>query len=70
MDASTLTGISRTQPNVAPDYADSLDFLRPNPKFEQVLRSARETKSRIWLFFQAAHLEAFARTAPFRGSEQ
>ncbi|HJN07586.1 MAG TPA: hypothetical protein QF564_02770 [Pirellulaceae bacterium] len=66
MDASTLTGVSRSLPNIATQHEDPVDFLQPNPKFEYVLRHAQETKSRIWLFYHAAYLEAFARTAPFR----
>ena len=66
MDASALTAVSPSQPNVRPQQEDPLDFLWPNPKFEKVLRYAQEAKSRIWLFYHAAYLEAFGRSAPFR----
>ena len=68
METSTLTSVSRTRPGADADQnAESIEFLQPDQEFERVLRYAKGTASRIWLFYHAAHLEAFGRTAPYRG---
>ena len=66
MDASTLSASSLAKSDAARQHDEPVDFLHPDPKFDQVLRYAQEPKSRIWLLYHAAYLEAFARTAPFR----
>lgn len=46
--------------------AEEIDrIFSPNPRFELVLRYARGPAARIALYYQAAHLEALGRAAPF-----
>lgn len=41
-------------------------FLRANAKFDGLLNYGRTVESRIWLFYHASYLDAFARTPPYR----
>jgi hypothetical protein len=49
----------------SPWSGEDLEFLQPNPKFEEPIRYSKDPSSRFWLFYHACHLEAFGRTAPF-----
>ena len=49
----------------SPRCGDDLDFLQPNPKFEELIRYSKNPSTRFWLFYHASYLEAFGRTAPF-----
>jgi len=43
---------------------EAIDFLKSNPKFEAVLRSTKESSSRLWLFYPGSYVEAFGNAAP------
>ncbi len=44
---------------------EAIYFLQPNPKFDAVLRSTKESSSRFWLFYHASYVEAFGKSAPY-----
>ena len=63
---ATETKVRRTTGSPSPWCGDDLDFLQPNPKFEELIRYSKEPSTRFWLFYHASYLETFGRTAPFR----